>query len=161
MDRFRRASSYILAYLLWIVSTGLGILALYYVREAYLLSLAVAAFKRSDRPPAELFDQAMRARAADQWSLLVVGILTIVLIVYLEHLYRSGVPSGSLWARFSLVSALEIGVLFLANAIYFSNEGQIRPVVGKVVYILTFEALLIGLFLWLWLYIRRKKTSAI
>ncbi len=160
MDRFRRSFSYVLAYLLWIVSTGLGILDLYYAREAYLLALAVAAFKRSDRPPAELFDQALRARAADQWSLLAMGMLTIILIVYLEYLYRTSVPSGRMWIRFTLVTAIEIGVLFLANAIYFFIEGQIRPVIGKVVYVLTFEALLVGLFVWLWFYIRRKRASA-
>ncbi len=160
MDRIKPAFSYILAYLLWIISTGLGILALYFVREAYLLAIVVWASNRSGRPPAELFDLALRARAADQWSLLAIGILMVVLIVYLEHLYRTGVPSGSLWARFTLASAVEVGVIFLANAIYFSLEGQIRPVIGKVAYVLTFEVLLVGLFVWLWFHIRQKKAVA-
>jgi hypothetical protein len=160
MDRFRLSFSYILAYLLWIVSMGLGVLALFFIREAYLLAIVVSASNRSGRLPSELFALALQARAADQLSIVVLGLFMIILIVYLEHYYRTAVPAGSLWARFSLATAIELGVLFLANAIYFSIEGQIRPVIGKVVYVLTFEALLVGLFVWLWFYNRRKRASA-
>ncbi len=161
MDRIRPIFSYILAYILWMVSVALGALALFFVREAYLLALVVSASRREGRPASEVLETALQARAADQWSIFFVGILTIVLIVYLENYYRTAVPAGSLWARFSLVSAIEIGVIGLANAVYFSFEGQIRPVFGKVVYVLTLETLLVALFAWLWFYLRRKSTPVV
>jgi hypothetical protein len=161
MAQSPRVLNYVLAYLLWAASLLLGVFSLYSVREAYLLALVFSAYNRRGISAGEILDQALQARAADIWSIFILGLLMVVLVVYLEHFYRTAVPAGSLGVRFALVSAIELGVLLLANAVYFLIEGQIRPVFGKVLYVLTFEALLVALFVWLWIYFRRKMSPAV
>jgi len=150
---------YLLAYLLWAVSFVLGIYILYWMRELYLLGIIFQAYSGQGLTPSDIFYQAQVARAADQWSLLAVGIAAIVVIVYFEHLYRTAIPLGAVWSRFSLAIAGQLGILFIVHTAYFIIEGLIRPVLGKVVYVLSLEALVIGLFVWLWMYLQKKKVS--
>ena len=114
MSTFRRISTYGLAYLLWVISFILGGLVLFQLREAILTAISVSTFQgsSSDR---ELFYASMLMRTVDQWSYLALGIVLIVLIVFFEHHYRTAVESERLRLRFFRATAIEFGLLFVAN----------------------------------------------
>ncbi|MCD6285880.1 MAG: hypothetical protein J7M39_08215, partial [Anaerolineae bacterium] len=55
--------------------------------------------------------------AVDRFSIVVLGVLSVLLVVGVEHYYRTGVEKGQLLRRWVLVTAIESGVLFVALAI--------------------------------------------
>ncbi len=139
---------YVFAYLLWAISTGFGILVLNLARDTVLLAIVVDT-ARGKLTSSEMFYQSLRARAADTWTYLILGLLVVILLVALEHLYRTGVASGELWKRFFLVTAIECGVLVLTHSIYFALEWSFNPLAWWILAIPVIEALFMALFLWL------------
>lgn len=151
--------TYLLAYLLWIVSMGLGLAAMYMIRQTYTLSLITPVMTNPNLTETQKFYNSLSARAADQWSLFIVGILLIPLLVFLEYLYRSSVPTGQLWYHFTLVTAIELGTLFLATAIFTYLQMQIQSFLWAYLLILAVEAIVAGLSWRLWLNLKRKATA--
>ena len=66
---------------------------------------------------AQQFQVPLTRNAIDRFSILVLGVLSVLLVVTVEHYYRTGVELGQLMRRFVLVTAIEFGVLFVALAI--------------------------------------------
>ncbi len=139
---------YVIAYLMWAISTGFGIVVLNLGRDTVLLAIVVDT-ARGKLTTNEMFYASLRARAADSWSYLGLGLLVLILLVGLEHLYRTGVSSGELWKRFFLVSAIECGVLLLTHSIYFALEWSFSPLSWWILAIPVVEVLFMALFLWL------------
>jgi hypothetical protein len=48
----------------------------------------------------------------DRFAILALGVLSVVVVVGIEHFYRTGMEEGVLWRRVVLVTAIEFGVLF-------------------------------------------------
>jgi hypothetical protein len=110
-------SSYILSYLFWAVSIVVGFWVLLDGRDAILSLASLTTYNRNQSNASDLFYKSLQLRAADVWSYLAVGILAIVMIVYLEFVYRNSVQNNQMWARFSMISAIELGLLALAGII--------------------------------------------
>ena len=157
MNWVRRLSAYLLAYLLWAASFGLGAAAIYRVREVYL-SIVVASTRTGKLiTSSDQFYQSLQTRALDTWSLLFAGIALIVLIVYLENLMRTGVQSGQLWHRFFSTMVVESGVLSLASLAYAITAGLVAGFTYRSFYSPITETILLGICLWLWSRVRQQK----
>lgn len=155
MTHNRPVSQYVIAYVLWAISTAIGILIMNLIRETVLLSMVVT----SNQATPDLY-QSLRVGAVYQWSWLFIGIGAIILLVYFEHLYRTGVGLGHLWRRFFLATGIELAVLLLTHIIFFALQASFSAVGVLAILILVVEALLAGLFFWLW-HVRRKSPDLI
>lgn len=132
--------TYILAYLGWAVSTVLGVLLLNLERETLLLSLTLSAANITDESDA--FYKSLQVGAVSQWSWLFIGLITLVMLVGFEHLYRNAVPTGRLGKIFFLVTGIQMAILFLIHTIYITLNRGFRPITWVSVAILAGEALL-------------------
>ncbi len=150
MNAFRRVSAYGLAYLLWLVSFVLGGLVLFQLREAYLSVVVVSSYNSAQGNATALFYSAMQTRTLDQWSYLLLGLLLIVLIVFLENHYRSAVEPGRLRLRFFRVTALEFGLLFVANLVAAIVVWVVDSFSFRSLYYPLLELLTTAIFVWLW-----------
>lgn len=110
---------YALAYGLWLVSIVAGSVIGLLTRDAVLNMLAVGSAGRMQQSPSLAFYTGLQLRAGNMWSYFLLGIVLVLLVVVLEHWYRTAVPLGRLAARFFLVAAIELAVLFLGHAFYF------------------------------------------
>lgn len=145
---------YALAYLMWAVSTGLGIFALYLLREVVMLAMVVSNSAAPDQ--SEAFYQSLRIRAASNWTLFLLGIFLLVLLVGFENLYRTRAGSGGLTRIFTLITGVELAILAFAHILMALLEQTFRPFSWLSIVIPLVEALLAGLFLWLW---NRKRST--
>ena len=150
-------SAYIQAYLLWLVSFLLGALLLYRLRETLLMGMVVAGSNSQQLTESELFYSSLRARAADQWLLFAAGFVLIVLIVWFEHFYRTAVPIRRLWPRFFLITAIEVGVIFLADALTAALQNSLGVSAAGYITLLFSEIVIALAMLALWL---RSRTDA-
>jgi len=158
MNNYRRASAYVLAYVLWAASLILGALAVYNIRETVLSILAIVTLNRTQGNVTEQFYAGLQTRAADVWSWVVVGFLMVILVVFLEFFYRTAIQTGKLWARFFLVTATACGFLFLTSM----TNLLLRRMVGAFSWVglLAPGLSLLGTaaFLGSWFFIRRQKS---
>ncbi len=161
MNSFRRYSAYGLAYLLWFLSFLLSGLVLLQLRDAYLSVIVLSMYNRAQNNAAQLFYSNLAARSLDQWSYLFLGILLIVLIVFFEHYYRTGVQPGRLRLRFFQVIAIEFVVLFASNLTSAIVAWQVGGFTWRSLYYPILELLTGAIFIWLWLDARRRKATEI
>lgn len=145
MSQKRRIFRFILAYLLWIVSTGIGIIVLNLIRETILLSLVVVS-AAGEPSKSEQFYQGYRIAAATHWSILIIGLLILIMLVGLEHYYRDSIGKGLLYKRFFWTTGFQMAALFIAHAIYFILERTFIPVGWWGIGIPAFELLAAALF---------------
>ncbi len=159
MNPKRSIAAYILAYLLWFISTGLSLGILFLIRQTFLLSLVVSAMNRSQMSESELFYYNLQGRAADEWSMLGVGAVLVMLLVFFENIYRISVPKGNLWNRFTLITAIQLGVLFLVNVVYFFLSGRVRPFFWGFIYIPVLEVIATAAFVWFYTRLHKRPES--
>ena len=91
----KRIFLYLLCYLLWLITSALGMLGVLIARavidKAYIaLRLNPWAF-----------------RAVDNWSLLLLGLMWLVFVIACEGYYREGMLQSKLWPRFAKVTGAE------------------------------------------------------
>jgi hypothetical protein len=156
MSQKRPIFNYVVAYLLWVVSTGLGILVINMCREAALLWVVVST-AQSQATESEKFYASLRATAFTSWSMLLMGLLALILLVGIENFYRISVPSGKVIRRFFLVTGIELIVLFIAHVTYYVFLLTFRPATWLSYAFPALEILLAGLFIWL--YSRQRKKG--
>ncbi len=149
----RLYARYALAYVLWAVSivlgAGVGLLA----RDAVMNALAIgSSMGRAQPNPSQAFYSGLQIRAGDTWSYLLLGIALVLLVVFVEHWYQTGVPLRRLLPRFLLVTAAELAVLFAAHGLYFvlaRSAGLIPWSSASVpIFELAATALFVGLYAW-------------
>ena len=160
MKNIQKYSVYILAYTLWVVSLVGGFWVLLRLREALISMLVVMSLDRYQSDASERFNTALQMKAAESWSYLFIGLILIVLIVVLESVFRTGAQKGQVWQRFSLVLAVELGVLFLSELVISLSAGAVQPLswgdfVVPVIYLIP-----AALFGWLWASIRPRPSTA-
>jgi len=151
---------YILAYVLWIVSTGLGVYVLVKGRDTVLLAMVVNS-SLGEPTKSEQFYASLRTAAASSWTIMIVGLLILILLVGIENFYRMSVPSGKLLRRFFLVSGIECAVLFITHSIYFALLQTFRPVGWVTILILAGELILAALIFWIYSVLRKKPLVAL
>jgi len=88
-----------IAYLLWLVSLGLSIAGFFFGR---IFAVSVA----------ELVDLGYwQVSFIDRLSVVLLGLAGSVLVILVEHWYRTGVEKGRLWPRFAKVTAWQLGLI--------------------------------------------------
>jgi hypothetical protein len=160
MKNLKKYSHYSLAYLLWALSIVVSAWGAFRVRDAIMSLLVISSLDRYESGAREQFYTALQFRATETWSYLFIGMVVIVVIVVLESVFRTSVPTGQVWSRFSLVTAIEFGVLCLAELVITLTEGAIQPLtwgnfIPPLIYLVA--AILFG---WLWISIRPKPGAA-
>lgn len=119
MNQPRSISKYILAWGLWAVSSAFGVfIGFWAVLDAMRAVVEVFTMEALLRgTSAEQFQVPYTRNVVDRFGTLAVGLLSVLLVVGIEHYYRTGVDEDRLWKRVVLVTAIEFGVLFVALAI--------------------------------------------
>ena len=87
---------WILVYVFWVITAGLGFLCLTSARNLSLSILYVFSAGRWVAP------------VVDKMIFLALGILWLVLVIFAEYYYREAVPKNVLWKHFSLITAIEL-----------------------------------------------------
>jgi hypothetical protein len=107
---------YALAYVLWILDLGLGLWLLLISRTAFLNFLAV--FYK----PGNLA-YAHRVDFADKVFTLILGLGWLILMIVIEHSYRTSALTGELPQRFARVSGVLLLCAFVVDMIMFWIQG--------------------------------------
>ncbi len=157
----RRYTSYALAYLLWVISTILGGMVLLQARDAYLSVVVMSTYDRIKDNATALFYSNLQTRSLDQWSYLLLGLILVILIVFLEHFYRTGVQPGSLRLRFFQLTTIEFGVLFLANLTSAAVVWDVSGFTWRSLFYPLLELITTSIFIWLWIDNRRRSKAAL
>lgn len=160
MNSLRRISTYALAYLLWGITILLGGMVLLQARDAYLSALVMSTYDRFKDNATNLFYSSLQTRSLDQWSYLLLGLFLVILIVFIEYFYRTGVQPGSLRLRFFQVTAVEFGVLFLANLTSAIVVWEVSGFTWRSLFYPLLELLTTVIFIWLWIDTRRRRLAA-
>ena len=159
-NSIRRFSTYALAYLLWAITIVLGGMVLLQARDAYLSVVVLTTFDRYKDNATDLFYSSLQTRTLDQWSYLLLGLLLVVLIVFIEHFYRTGVQPGILRLRFFQVTAIEFAGLFLANLTSAMVIWGVSGFTWRSLFYPLLELLTTIIFIWLWIDTRRRKMRS-
>jgi len=118
MSQARKVSGYIVAWGFWAFTSALGVLIGFWaVRDAINAIAAAMTMGAMQGTSAQQFQAPLVRGAVDRFSVVVLGVLSVLLVVAVEHYYRTGVERGQLLKRLVLVTAIESGVLFAALAI--------------------------------------------
>ena len=119
MEQTRKITEYLLGWGLWAVTSALGVFIMFWAVRGAFSALVEAATMGAmlTGTPSERFQVPFIRNAMERFGTLIMGILAVLMIVLVEYYYRNGVETGTLWRRFTLVTAIEFGVLFVALAI--------------------------------------------
>lgn len=136
---------YALAYLFWAISMTLAFVALLVSRSSIMMTLGATGWDR------------YFVHALNQFGFLFLAIFGLAVIVFTEHFYRTGVEKNRLFARFFLITLLELLFLTLMHIsglisqviLGFFIPASLLIVVGEVI-------LVLGLF---WLYRRASRQA--
>ncbi len=90
-----------MSFLLWLVAVGLTVLDFLYGR---LLLMGLLGLTRLNYWLLSFIDRA---------SVLILGLIGLIVVLYLEHYYRTGVERNQLWARFVRVSTFQIVIILV------------------------------------------------
>jgi hypothetical protein len=159
MNSLRRFSIYALAYLLWVITVVLGGMVLLQVRDAYLSVLVISTYDRFKDNATALFNLSLQTRSLDQWSYLLLGLFLVILIVFIEYFYRTGVQPGSLRLRFFQVTAVEFGALFAANLTSAMVIWDVSGFTWRSLFYPLLELITTTIFIWLWIDTRRRRKA--
>lgn len=98
-------TQWLLVYLFWIITAGLGFLCLISARNLSLSVLYLFSVSR------------WSASAIDKMTFLILGVLWLVLVIFAEYYYRGAVPKNILWKHFSLITSIELFFLSASHLI--------------------------------------------
>ncbi len=143
----RRVLVYGLAYLLWAVTTALGILDAVVIRNTYQLALAMTSWHR------------YTLNAVDKVATVLLALVLVIMLIFWEYYYRTGVQRSKLLERFCLVTAVESGFLFLSHVIGFILQKP-RGQVGIAPLLLSLEFFGIVVFAWLFTRLSHRRVRA-
>jgi hypothetical protein len=133
----RRTSEYILAWLLWAITSIVGFFVAYMTHTALVTTTRFVATTAAGNDPHLLFQAKYTGDTVYQFGLIVMAIPLLILLVATEPYYHAGVDRGDLARRFALLSTIEFGILFAALAL--------QVIVTSTLGLFTFSGLLITL----------------
>jgi hypothetical protein len=102
-----RTWSYVLGYVLWVVSAALVVLDMLVSRGLFMRILTLTNANR------------WVLGAIDRFGFLFLGLIGLAFVIFFEHYYREGIERNVLWRRFGLITAAELSLLFLAGLVSF------------------------------------------
>jgi len=95
----RLTTNYVVSFLLWLIAVGLTVLDFLYGR---LLIMGLLGLTDLNHWLLSFIDRAL---------VLILGLIALVLVLYLEHYYRTGVSRKQLWPRFVRVSGVQVAIV--------------------------------------------------
>ena len=99
-----------IAYLLWLISLGLFVADFFFGR---ILTVALA----------ELLDLGYwQVSLLDRLSIVLFGLAGALLVIVIEHSYRTGTEKGLLWPRFFRVTAWQVGLILAGMLVAALSE---------------------------------------
>lgn len=125
-------SRYLLAYLLWFVSIVLAFVNLLKWRSSAMIILGITSWDR------------YLEHALNQFGFLFLAILGLIIIVFTEFYYRTGVEKKLLFRRFFLITLIELILLTLADLAYVVGSIVLNFFAPQSLIILIVELLLCG-----------------
>ncbi|MCB0081315.1 MAG: hypothetical protein KDE47_10305 [Caldilineaceae bacterium] len=125
-------SRYLLAYLLWFVSIVLAFVNLLKWRSSAMIILGITSWDR------------YLEHALNQFGFLFLAILGLIIIVFTEFYYRTGVEKNQLFRRFFLITLIELILLTLADLAYVVGSIVLNFFAPQSLIILIVELLLCG-----------------
>lgn len=105
------AFRYVLAYLFWAISVAIAIAILLASRSSVMVVLGLTSWDR-------YFEHAI-----NQFGFLFLAIFGLAVIVFTEHFYRTGVEKNRLFARFFLITFLELLSLAVVHLVRIVGVG--------------------------------------
>ncbi len=100
------------------MTSASGVVILFWpVRDAIRSLTEALTMRALHGTSAQQFQVPYTRNSVDRVSVVVLGVLSVLLVVGVEHYYREGLEHSQLWRRFVRVTAIESGVLFAAYAI--------------------------------------------
>ncbi len=139
-------SRYALAYLLWAISVVIAIVALLASRSSVMIALGVTQWDR-------YFEHAI-----NQFGFLFLAIFGLIIIVFTEHFYRTGVEKHQLFARFFLITFLELLFLSLVHLARLTGEILLGFFSPTTLLFVGVEVMLCLLLFWLYRRAAAPKT---
>jgi hypothetical protein len=122
--QIRKTSEYILAYVLWIVSCAVGaFIGFWAVRSAWDALVEIMTLSQTMGTPAQRFQVIFTRNAFDRFGVVALGVLGVLMVVFIEHYYRTGVDRGILARRVVLITLIEVGVLFVSLTLRVALAG--------------------------------------
>ena len=121
-----------LAYLLWFVSIVLAFVNLLKWRSSAMIILGITSWDR------------YLEHALNQFGFLFLAILGLIIIVFTEFYYRTGVEKNQLFRRFFLITLIELILLTLADLAYVVGSIVLNFFASQSLIILIVELLLCG-----------------
>lgn len=113
--QIRKTSEYLLAYALWVVTSALGIFVGFWaVRDVLGAMAEFVTLGTLWGIPSQRLQVVFARNAVDRFSIIILGVSAVILVVVVEHYYRTGVDEGRLLRRFVNATAIETGILFTA-----------------------------------------------
>ncbi|MCP4537859.1 MAG: hypothetical protein GY832_12010 [Chloroflexi bacterium] len=109
--KLQKALTAVSSYLAWIVSFALTLFDWMALRSLVraIVTTVLVTMPTEQRVEKLLFPQLI-IPAIDQIATLVFGVIALILVIALEYVYRTAAAKGMLKKRFSLVTALQVGV---------------------------------------------------
>lgn len=111
----------VLPYLAWIVSSILAILDWMALRA---LVVAIAVRITESVPRQQQIESGWYVRftvpAVDRFAVLVFGAIGLGLVLAFEYMYRTAAEQGVLKRRFGLITAVQVGVWLVCQAVIFA-----------------------------------------
>lgn len=124
--QLRKTSEYILAYALWIITSAVGTLIAFWAVRSTLSTVAeVMTMAALQGTSSERFQVTFTRNTVDRFGVVILGVLAVIMVVVVEHFYRTGVEEGCLLRRFLLVTTIEFGTLFVALALQVALAGML------------------------------------
>jgi hypothetical protein len=113
-----------MAYVLWVVSCALGIfIGFWAARGAWDALIEFLTLGQALGTPAQRFQVTFIRNAFDRFGVVALGILGVLMVVFIEHYYRTGAERGELPRRATLVTLIEAAVLFVSLTLQVALAG--------------------------------------
>ncbi|OQA43996.1 MAG: hypothetical protein BWY52_01720 [Chloroflexi bacterium ADurb.Bin325] len=149
----RQVSKLVLAYLLWAVTIALGLYVVNVIRQTLVGLLDLS---RQGVAAVDEFNRLMQRNAIDRFGVVILGIVLLVLIIIAEELYRTGAARGTLARNFFLITAIELGALFVFETWLYAAMLRAGLLSAAAGWAQLAELALLALVIWLY---RREKAK--
>lgn len=142
------ASRYALAYLCWLITVAFAFLVLIVSRTSLMLTLGATGWDRYS------------VHAFNQFGFLFMAVVGLGIIVFTEHFYRTGVEKQRLFARFLLITILELLFLTFLHLAGLISEIVLDLFAPASLIIVISEGLLALVLFWVYRRIRHQRATA-
>ena len=129
---------YLKAYLCWAISVALTFVTLLTWRSSAMIILGLTPWDRYIE------------HAINQFGFLIMAIIGLIVIVFTEYFYRTGVEKNRLATRFFLVTLIQLIILTVAHLLRLWGSLLLDLPAGSTITFIIMELTLCSLCFWLY-----------